>query len=121
MTYPPNSWTPIIIDKWQSWRNDDHEDMATISRNEMITLLQEIDRLRAELAEFTRLKEYAKSLGQRTYLEINAENAELREALTEFAEFAWTAIKADCGEARRSLNGKIDRARAVLAKAKESA
>lgn len=38
----------------------------------------EIERLRAELREFTELKEYAKSLGQETYLELHADNERLR-------------------------------------------
>lgn len=38
----------------------------------------------------------------------------LREALKEFDEFAWTAVKADCEEARLNLQAKIDKARAIL-------
>lgn len=41
----------------------------------------EIERLRAELKEFTELKEYAKSLDQETYLELHAKNERLRAAL----------------------------------------
>lgn len=45
------------------------------------TLRAEIARLRSELQEFTELKEYAKSLGQETYLELHAKNERLRAAL----------------------------------------
>lgn len=38
----------------------------------------ERDRLRTELAEWNRLKAYAASLGQRTYLDLHAENDRLR-------------------------------------------
>jgi hypothetical protein len=39
----------------------------------------ENDRLRAELAEWNELKKYAKSLGQKTYLELHAANERLRD------------------------------------------
>jgi len=38
-----------VYDKWQMWRNADHEDNAILSRHEIITLLNEIERLRAEI------------------------------------------------------------------------
>jgi hypothetical protein len=41
-------WTPAVIERWQTWRNDDHADNAVISRSDIITLLSEIERLRAE-------------------------------------------------------------------------
>lgn len=45
-----------------------------------------------------------------------AEIAALREALTCFTEFAWTAVTADCEEAHAYLNSKIDYARAILSR-----
>jgi hypothetical protein len=38
----------------------------------------------------------------------------LRDALKDLVEFAWTAVHADCEEARLNLNEKLNRARAVL-------
>ncbi len=48
-------------------------------------LVTENAQLKAELAEFTELKEYAKSLGQETYLELHARNERLRGALESIA------------------------------------
>lgn len=49
--------------------------------------------------------------------EIEREHTEierLRDCLREFDEFAWTAVTADCEEARQNLQRKIDKARAAL-------
>lgn len=43
-------WTPTVIERWQNWRNEDHADSAVISRSDVITLLEEVERLRAEEA-----------------------------------------------------------------------
>jgi hypothetical protein len=85
-------------------------------RQAMSELKPEIDRLRA-LVECKDCMEYAQQLLAADRAEndrLREENAELREALREFDEFAWTAVKADCKEARRNLQGKIDKARAIL-------
>jgi hypothetical protein len=40
-----------VYDALQIWRNEDHEDNRVLSRHEIITLLTEIERLRAALLE----------------------------------------------------------------------
>jgi type II secretory pathway component PulM len=52
---------------------------------------------------------------------LRALNAELREALKEFDEYAWSAVTVDCVEAADNLQGKVNKARAILAKSQEAA
>lgn len=51
MTAQPQPWTSGVIAKWQAWRNADHADNALISRSDIIALLTEITRLKAERDE----------------------------------------------------------------------
>ena len=51
---------------------------------------------------------------QVTLARAEAERVALREALADLVNFAWTAVTADCEEARVNLNGKIAKARAAL-------
>ena len=71
----------------------------------------EIDRLRAELRDWQNSSEAYRHDAEKAETERDA----MREALADLVNFAWTAVTADCEEARVNLNGKIAKARAALA------
>jgi hypothetical protein len=61
------------------------DEIANVREGRISELADENRQLRAELKEFNELKEYAKSLGQETYLELHAKNERLRKTLQAIA------------------------------------
>jgi hypothetical protein len=58
------------------------------TKDEQIASLKvQVERLTGELAEYTQLKKYAASLGQRTYFDLHAKNERLRAHLKELIEY----------------------------------
>jgi hypothetical protein len=83
--------------------------------------MAEIDRLRAERDKWI---EYVTCDRAQLVLDLEAALAraeKVEAALQALCNFAWTAVTADCEEARINLNSNLERARAALATAADPA
>ena len=97
--------------------------MHEAGRSEQLVVLIKDERARAEraeaqLAEAKEQAHYANGVADLAMQHRDSTEAErdaLRKALADLVNFAWTAVTADCEEARVNLNGKIAKARAALA------